>query len=85
MRDKYPPVSLHSNLGYYALSCFNKEIMSKRLTTEQFVAKAYDMETWLLANLKSKYKQPTTKFDGYTECFLDVDRQDLLRRIAELT
>lgn len=51
--------------------------------TFQDGSKAYDMETQLLASLKTKYKQPTTKFDGYTECFLDVDRQDLLRQVAQ--
>lgn len=41
------------------------------------------LESELLAYLRAHYKQPTTKFDGYTECFFDVDRQDLLRRVSQ--
>lgn len=30
-------------------------------------------ETELILELRKKYRQPETKFDGYTECFYDVD------------
>ena len=42
---------------------------------------ADDIETRLLASLKSKYKQPTANFEGYTECFLDVDMASLINEI----
>lgn len=29
--------------------------------------------------LKTKYKQPQEKFPGYTECFLDVDMEELIK------
>lgn len=45
---------------------------------------AYAIEKAILAELKEKYNQPTEEFDGSTECFLDVDWQELLTRIHEL-
>lgn len=43
-----------------------------------------DLETALLQVLRGKYKQPAAKFNGCTECFLDVDRDELLAQIREL-
>jgi hypothetical protein len=43
-----------------------------------------DLETQLLIELRSKYRNPIQKFDGYTECFYYVDRAKLLNRIEEL-
>jgi protein-arginine kinase activator protein McsA len=40
-----------------------------------------DVETEMLRYLRSCYKQPNDKFDGYTECFYDVDQRDLINRL----
>lgn len=42
------------------------------------------VETLILKELRGIYKQPSNKFDGCTECFLNVDRPALLNRIEEL-
>jgi hypothetical protein len=42
------------------------------------------IETQLLKELRVLYQQPSTKFDGSTECFSDVDLPNLLARISEL-
>lgn len=42
------------------------------------------LESILLKELREVYKQPGEKFDGSTECFLDVDLAKLLNRISEL-
>lgn len=60
---------------------YGREFTVNRQWTFEDGAKAYDMETWLLASLKSHYRQPTTKFDGYTECFFDVDMASLISEI----
>lgn len=39
------------------------------------------VETSMLASLKIQYKQPATKFDGSTECFLNVNYTDLLNQV----
>lgn len=44
----------------------------------------WQIEDTLLKELRILYKQPTDKFDGYTECFYDVDHNALLARIQEL-
>jgi hypothetical protein len=44
-----------------------------------------DIETKLLRLLRSTHKQPTTKFDGSTECFYDVDLPTLITQIETLT
>lgn len=43
-----------------------------------------DIETILLRELRSQYRSPLDKFDGYTECFYDVNLAALLNRIEEL-
>lgn len=43
-----------------------------------------DIETSLLKELRATHEQPTQWFDGYTECFLDVDRSKLITRVSEL-
>lgn len=45
---------------------------------------AQSIEKTILTELREKYNQPTEQFDGSTECFLDVDWQELLTRIHEL-
>lgn len=39
------------------------------------------LETTLLRELKSLYKQPAEKFDGSTECFYDLDPLELVNQI----
>lgn len=43
------------------------------------------LETLLLQELAAVYQRPTEIFDGSTECFLDVNVDNLLNRIAALT
>lgn len=43
-----------------------------------------DLETIILSEMRKVYKNPTFKFDGYTESFYDVDREKLHARIEEL-
>ena len=43
-----------------------------------------DTETTLLKMLRAKYKSPTTKYDGYTESFLNVDIVSLTEDIENL-
>jgi hypothetical protein len=43
----------------------------------------YLLEKFLLNNLRQMYKQPTEKFDGFTECFYDIDEDRLLNEIEE--
>jgi len=45
---------------------------------------ALDIENTLLKELRTTYKQPTTIFDGSTECFYDVDLDNLKERIDAL-
>lgn len=42
------------------------------------------IESACLKYLKAKYEQVTQVFDGYTECFLDVDVKDLLNFITPI-
>jgi hypothetical protein len=42
------------------------------------------VETLILRELKQQYKQPTEKFDGYKECFYNVNQAALLNRIESL-
>jgi len=42
------------------------------------------LETLLLKELRTKHKQPIEKFDGSTECFCDVNLEDLISRIETL-
>lgn len=42
------------------------------------------IETTLLRELREKYKQPTERFDGWKECFYNVNLAALLNRIEEL-
>ncbi len=44
-------------------------------------AQAADIETAMLRELRADYKQPTTLFDGSTECFYDVSPEALAERI----
>lgn len=41
----------------------------------------YSYEQFILAHLRSKYKNPLYKFEGYTECFCDVNETELLNFI----
>lgn len=41
-------------------------------------------ETILLRELRSLYQQPLDKFDGSTECFINVDRTQLLSRLTQV-
>lgn len=43
-----------------------------------------DIETNLLRELRKSHRNPSVKFDGYTECFYDVDIDLLLHRVEEL-
>lgn len=43
-----------------------------------------DSETFLLRELRKRYKSPVDKFDGYTECFIGVDLVDLINRIIDV-
>lgn len=43
-----------------------------------------DIEYRLLKHLRSKYKTPTAKFHGRSECFLNIDRRELLEMFSEL-
>lgn len=43
----------------------------------------FKTEQKLLKMLKCVYNQPTEKFDGYTECFYDVNIADLLSKIEQ--
>lgn len=43
-----------------------------------------DLETRLLDELRARYKSPQHKFDGYTECFYDVDRKFIYQRVDSL-
>lgn len=42
---------------------------------------ADDVETAVLRTLRDKYERPTAKFEGSSECFLNVDYDDLVRLI----
>jgi hypothetical protein len=42
-----------------------------------------DLETMLLRELRKEYSSPSTKFDGSSECFLDVDYNKLVSRISD--
>ena len=42
---------------------------------------AYKFEQDILSQLRTIYKQPQRKFEGYTECFIDVDKIQLLNLI----
>lgn len=42
-----------------------------------------NVETSLILHLRKLYKQPSFKFDGYTECFYDVDHTLLLNTIEK--
>lgn len=42
------------------------------------------VETELLRKLRGVYRNPSHKFDGYSECFLEVDRPSLVNQIKEL-
>ena len=44
----------------------------------------YKIEFTLLQELRNLYKQPTVRFDGFTECFYDLDRTELFNRIESL-
>jgi hypothetical protein len=43
-----------------------------------------NVETKVLRELRSIYKNPPTRFDGYKECFYDVNQAALLNRIEQL-
>jgi len=43
----------------------------------------FNTEQELLKQLKTEYQQPSEKFDGYTECFHDVDIEKLIKHIKE--
>ena len=45
---------------------------------------ALDAETALLRKLNSRYKNPNYKFDGYTECFADVDKVWLMNEFERI-
>ena len=40
-------------------------------------------ETIILRYLRDTYEQPSNKFEGSSECFLNVDQEDLLKKIKE--
>lgn len=44
---------------------------------------ALQIENELLAEMREEYTRPPEKFNGYTECFVNVDVQDLLKRIND--
>lgn len=44
---------------------------------------AKNLETKFLSLLRQQYQQPTAKFDGSTECFLNVDVKKLITEINE--
>lgn len=46
--------------------------------------KCYEVETSVLDTLSQKYESPNEKFDGYTECFYNVDSCRLFKDIEEL-
>lgn len=48
-------------------------------------AKARNIELQVLAWLKLHYKNVETKFDGYTECFLDVDIDALMNFVVPIS
>ena len=41
------------------------------------------VETVILRYLRDKYERPSNKFEGSSECFLNVDQEDLLKKIKE--
>ncbi len=45
---------------------------------------AINIEAKVLLELRQSHKQPTEIFDGFTECFYDVDLEDLIERIEQL-
>lgn len=45
--------------------------------------KVQTTETLLLRELRAEYDRPTTKFEGSSECFLNVDYDKLVARIEE--
>lgn len=42
------------------------------------------IETQIHKELREHHEQPTEKFDGYTECFLNVDVGNLITRIGQI-
>lgn len=46
---------------------------------------ANDIETLLLRNLKVEYDNPDGRFHGWTETFLNVDRNKLINQLKELS
>lgn len=43
-----------------------------------------EIETQILKELKAKYEQPSEKFDGSTECFLNASTSEIIKRIGVL-
>jgi hypothetical protein len=43
------------------------------------------IETLLLRNLRKAYNQPSKKFQGYSECFYNVDLPEIIQQIETLT
>jgi hypothetical protein len=46
--------------------------------------RARDIEQKQLSNLRMNFKSPDYKFDGYTECFVDVTQEDFIKLISKL-
>ncbi len=46
---------------------------------------ASTLEDEVLKYLRSKFKSPKEEFDGYTECFLDVDLEELMKFVSPKT
>jgi len=44
-----------------------------------------ELENDLLRYMRQHYQSPTTSFDGYTECFYDVDYEPLVAYIKDMT
>lgn len=60
---------------------FGSEFEIRHAVWSQDGAIALSAETALIQILKSTYKSPIAKFDGSTECFLNVNLQELLQDV----
>lgn len=85
-----------SNLTKIGISNRSVDIRLHQINRQEYysfeVVKFYEysghtvrsLELSLLKEMRASHEQPTEKFDGYTECFYNVDHEKLFTRIEEL-
>lgn len=85
--DNMTKIGISNSQVEKRLKCLRKETGNKFEIVKVFSNEdgllINNTETQLLYDLRELYKQPDYKFDGYSECFYDVDIPHLLRIIEE--